>query len=449
MNRKFYIVLLAIVLFNSCVTDTDTFTLLPLFPDGMVTTNVSGQVVDDLNQPIEGAMVSMGQLNRLTDENGFFNFKSAQVNSKRMLLNVDKNGFFDGGRGFIPTEENTNLIIQLSEKITVASFDGMDGGQVDLPSGVILNIPTDAVLNQDGIGYSDEVEVAAYSIDPNILDGLQKMPTDFKGVSTTGEEMLLESFGMFKFEWNDANQNNLTIVPGKKVEIQFSVSTALIANAPSTIGLWFYDEVDGMWKEEGTAELQNGFYVAEVGKSGLWNYSQAHEFITVKGVLKNENNQALNYMPYNIELEEGGTIGFAYVDGAGTFIANIPKNISTKIKILDECNDMDYSAEIGALSEDALISNVKINNSSDFSHFVGNLLDCDNNNVQNGYIIISVNTKNYYYPITNGSFSGDMNACDFLTSTMVAYDLDNQRQSEPLQLEIFANVDVGDVSVCL
>ncbi|MFK7774209.1 MAG: carboxypeptidase-like regulatory domain-containing protein [Saprospiraceae bacterium] len=448
MKRFFYIGLFSCLLV-ACNPDKDIFTPNPIFSEGFVTTSISGQILDVTSQPVEGAIITLDQLDRTSDVNGFFYFKNVQVDAKRAILNVNKDGFFAGGRAVFPTKEsNAPLKIRLLEKAVVANFDGSAGGEVDLPDGVILDVPTDAVLSQNGTGFSEEVQVSAYSLNPESLEGLQKMPIDLKGETTSDEEKILESFGIFLFDWSDANNQKLSIVPGKKVTIQFPISNGVGAQAPSTLGLWYFDNADNIWKEEGTVTLQNGNYVAEVGKTGFWNIATPHDFISVKGVLENQNAGVLSNMPFSIEIDNGGILGFGYADEDGKFNVNVPKNLASKIKVLDECNDIDYSTTIGALDIDFQISSVKINNSSDFSHISGTLLKCDGNKVQTGYIILSVNTKIYFFPFSEGIFKGDINACNITSATLVAYDVENSKQSEPLQLEINASTETGEISVC-
>lgn len=448
MKRFFHIVLFS-CLVVACNPDKDIFTRNPIFSEGFVITNISGQVLDANHQPVEGAIVILDLLHRMSDENGFFYFNNVQVDSKRAVLNVNKGGFFDGGRAIFPTKDsNTPLKIRLLEKVVVANFDGAVGGEIILPDGSVLNIPTDAALNQNGTKFSDEVQVSAYSLSLDFLEGLQKMPTDLKGLAFSGQEKILESYGVFIFDWSDVNGHKLCIGQGEKVIIQFPISNGVVAQAPPILGLWYFDVDLNIWKEEGIAIFQNGNYIAEVGKTGFWNIANPHDFISVKGDLKNQNDGTLSNMPYSLEIENGGTLGFGWSDEDGKFNANVPQDLISIIKVLDECNDIDYSTAIGALSMDSQISNVKINNSSDFSHISGTLLNCGGNNVQTGYLIISVNSKIYFFPFSDGFFQGNINTCNLSSATLVAYDVGNSKKSEPLQLEINAITETGEISVC-
>ena len=437
-------------LLAACNQDKDVFTPDPLFPDSLVTSDISGQIINASNEPVVGAIVSLDLSTQSTDENGYFRFKNVEVKARRTLLQVTKDGYFKSGRAVIPHQASeTQLEIQLLEKNIQAVFDGEMGGTVTLPNGTVLEIPDNTVLDQNGVGYANQVDILAHALTLQEKESLQKMPSDFKGINTDGKLQLLESYGMFLFDWSDANQQKLSIVPGKKVTISFPIVNNILAQAPAMIGLWYFDSAEQIWKEEGDAILQDGKYVAEVGKTGFWNFSLSHDFVSVKGVLKNENNQALSNMPFLVEIENGGVAGFGHVDKAGVIVINIPKNTTSKIVVLEECNDVDYSTTIGALSQDALVGNLQVGNSSDYSFLTGKLLDCDENKVQNGYVFFNVNTKTYIFPISDGVFKGHINACDFTSATLIAHDLDTQKSSDLIDLEIFELTEAGDISVCL
>ena len=139
-------------LLTACNRDKDVFTPDPLFPDALVTSDISGQIVNALNQPVEGATVSLDLLNKTTDENGYFRFENIAVNARRTLLQVTKEGYFENGRAIIPNKANeTQVKIQLLEKNIQAVFNGEEGETINLPSGVVLEIPDNAVLAQNGV----------------------------------------------------------------------------------------------------------------------------------------------------------------------------------------------------------------------------------------------------------------------------------------------------------
>ena len=160
MKRFFYVGLFSCLLV-ACNPDKDTFTPNPIFSEGFVTTNISGQILDVMNQPVEGAIIRLDGIDRTSDANGVFYFKNAQVDSKRAILNVNKDGFFEGGRAIFPTKEsNVSIKIQLLEKIVVANFDGSVGGEIALPDNCPLPVAIGTVAGAYDI--DKEQAVTAY-----------------------------------------------------------------------------------------------------------------------------------------------------------------------------------------------------------------------------------------------------------------------------------------------
>jgi len=241
MKRLLSLSILIIGLLTACGPDKDIFIPDPIFSQGIITSSISGYVIDENNQSVEGASVNLNQFSRTTDANGYFNFQNVQVDAERTSLTVSMQGYFEGGRAILPIEDGiTQLKIKLLEKTVINSFEGSNGGTVDLQQGTVLEIPADAALDQNNVGFSGEVQVASHNLNPQNLDGLSKMPTDLKANDASNQELLLESFGIFLFEWTDASDQKLSIVPGKKATLTFPVPPSMIANAPANIGLWFF-----------------------------------------------------------------------------------------------------------------------------------------------------------------------------------------------------------------
>jgi hypothetical protein len=52
----------------------------------------------------------------------------------------------------------------------------------------------------------------------------------------------------------------LQLAEGKPAIIKMKVPSSLVAAAPAQIPLWHFSETDGLWREQGLATLNNGWY---------------------------------------------------------------------------------------------------------------------------------------------------------------------------------------------
>ncbi len=59
---------------------------------------------------------------------------------------------------------------------------------------------------------------------------------------------------MLVVELEGAGGEKLQIAPGHKVKLNMNIPQSLLASAPQNIPLWYFDETDGKWKEEGSAK---------------------------------------------------------------------------------------------------------------------------------------------------------------------------------------------------
>ncbi|HMG15731.1 MAG TPA: hypothetical protein VK590_09800, partial [Saprospiraceae bacterium] len=78
--------------------------------------------------------------------------------------------------------------------------------------------------------------------------------------------------------------------------------------------------------------------------------------------------------------------------------------------------------------------------------------DCNGNPVQNGYMKVSDGTfiyNTHYYPIINGQSSGSYVTCSSsLSTTVTGIDIDNLKESSPINLIGIGPHNLGIVSVC-
>ena len=225
------------------------------------------------------------------------------------------------------------------------------------------------------------------------------MPGDLRGITITDQERGLLSFGMMAVEIYSKNDEKLQIGNGKAVEISFPLPADLHAAAPSIIPLWYFDTDDGLWKEEGSARLQNGKYVGEVKHFSFWNCDDPYTLVSMEGKIVDLNGNPLagKWVRMTIVNSPSPSSGFGYTDNNGVFKGKIPKNKELQVIVKNNCGDIVHDEIIGPFPDDVILSDIIIDpNGQKTIHFTGTLTDCNSAvPISNGYIEIQADNIKY------------------------------------------------------
>lgn len=136
-----------------------------------------------------------------------------------------------------------------------------------------LKIPTDSLP----AGTTSVTGEITY-LDPE-TDDMLSMPGDLLalpvGADPNDDPVALETFGMMEFDLKDQNGNPVTQLPGD-AEVCMRAPTGLALG--DTIPLWYYDEDQGLWIEEGQGTVvdRDGQLqiCGAVSHFSWWNYDQ-------------------------------------------------------------------------------------------------------------------------------------------------------------------------------
>lgn len=170
----------------------------------MVIAGVRGTVIDENNQPVGGTSVSSGSNTTTTDRYGVFQFSNISLSKANGYVKVEKPGYFTGNRSFVTTAGRIhNVRIRLLPKINSGNFVAVTGGTITLGSGAKLVIPASAITDASGNSYNGTVNVAMTWIDPTSANLPEIVPGDLRGLTTSGEERGLETYGMIGVEMFD------------------------------------------------------------------------------------------------------------------------------------------------------------------------------------------------------------------------------------------------------
>jgi hypothetical protein len=325
--------------------------------------SVAGVITDLSNNPVNNATVIGGTATTTTDANGKFTLTNVQFTADTVLVNVTKDGFFQGSKSFVSTTNTVNNAkIQLISKPAPSSITASSGGDVAISGGGSVNFIGGFVNASNGNAYTGNVSVSTIylnSTDPNFS---ASVPGNLKGVSVTNQQGVLQSFGVLAVELNDASGNKLQLAQGKTATITLPIPAALLGNAPVSIPLWYFDDVKGWWKEEGTATKQGNNYVGVVKHFSFWNVGDISGTVTLTASFTDSISGAAfaNKLVSIIRLDS--TTTSENTDITGTVSGLVPVNEMLIMRVFGDCGAMVYSSLIGPFSKDTVLDNIKIFN---------------------------------------------------------------------------------------
>ncbi|MEO1714601.1 MAG: astroprincin family protein, partial [Bacteroidota bacterium] len=281
--------------------------------------------------------------------------------------------------------------------------------------------------------------------DPGFQD---QMPGDMRAVDANEETVLLVSMGMMAVELQTPSGDPLQI--SEPATLTIPVPADLVADAPATIPLWYFDEDMGTWIEEGQATLQGNEYVGVVNHFTFWNCDVPYPLIQLDGqVLFNDKPLEGYTVTIEIVSSPGETAG-TLTDSEGFFGGLVPADELLIISVLNVCGEVLYTEEIGPFSSDVVLDPINITGSVGFffAEVTGTLVDCDNAPVQNGYVIVDAEGNSIVSATNNGVFNSVFPVCDATEVTVTGLDVDAEKSSDPVTAPISTNIDLGELQAC-
>ena len=457
MKNLILLAILGLITFVSCKKDNfEKFTPSSGgFEVKQVTASFSGLIVDGTLQGLEGVTVTIGSNTTVTDQNGVFFFKDISVPNNKAYFVAKKSGYFQGSRTIFAQAGSTHQVrIKMLDNSPIGSFQNSSGGIISLPQGAQLIFESGDVAYPNGDAYSGQVNVAAKRIDPTTKNGQFEMPGDLRGVDSAGKDVTLASYGMMAVELTDNNGNLLQVAPDRTVHLSFEVPTSLAANAPTEIPLWYFDETDGEWKEEGSAILSGNVYRGDVGHFSFWNLDATFRSVYFEATFVTEAGQPLVYSLVRLELSNG-SYGYGYTDNTGWVGGLVPANATMKLFFgANQCQFtpqyiMDFTTT--NLDMDLGIVTISFTPPTTYS-LTGVLVNCDDQPVSDGYIQVVNSTwyTNYSTSVnSDGTFSIDFTTCSTSNSiNLTGYDYENSYLSETMSYDITGDTDLGNIKAC-
>ncbi len=426
---------------SDVVTPIDpVITLTPADLTTKVSSSVSGFVTDASDVAVKDASVQIGTGTVLTDKYGYFEVRNVQVVQNAAMVTVNKTGFFKGIKTYIAAANKSAFFrIKLIPKTISGTINGNTGGTVTVTGGLMLSFPANAiVIASTNAAYTGTVNVTGYKIDPTSADLPRIMPGDLRGLNTESQLQLLTSYGMAAVELTGAGGELLQIAPGKKATMTMPIPATIIASAPASIPLWYFDETIGLWKQEGTATKTGSNYVGDVSHFSFWNYDVPANYVQFNCTVVNTAGQPVQNAYVKISLVSNPNIaGYGYTDSSGFVNGAIPNNAQLKLQVFGNAScggGAAFSQNFSTTNVNVAFGNATINTSTSIAILTGSVKNCAGLAVTNGYVVIREGNLNNRIALSNtGTYSYSKLFCSFPTQiSLVGEDVTNLQQNLPV-----------------
>ncbi|MCS3795222.1 hypothetical protein [Niastella sp. OAS944] len=455
------LLLASLLLFFSCQKSNDSGADEPdntntNKPIEYVTAGISGHVTDDSNLPVSGAIVKAGSVTTTTDINGDFSISAASLDKNAGFIKVDKSDYFPGSRTITVNADAQNYItVQLIKKKVSGTVSGATGGNITVQGGGSVVFTGNSFVNTAGnVAYTGTVSVSTSFLNPIAANFTEIMPGTLRGITTTNEETGLQSFGMMAVELTGASGEKLQLAAGKTATLTFPIAPELLADAPATIPLWSFNDTTGLWKEEGIATKQGNNYVGTVGHFSFWNCDYPYGVVDFQARFKDENGKPL-YKARVMLNTKGDTIssfGGGYTDSTGWVGGKVPKNKVLQVRVYGKCNTPIYVKEIGPFNSAADWGTLSIvTGAPTFVSFSGQVVNCNGNDITNGFADIYLDNVHYRTLIKTGKLSFGVSRCNnlYTTAVITPYDIATNQSGTPVTVAVSSGVvNVGKIEAC-
>lgn len=226
------------------------------------------------------------------DSEGQFELELASFEG-RIVVNADIDGF--GEQSTIVT--NTSIAASREARLLMqtqnlsSTFLAEDGGNLSIGSDVLVSIPANVLVDENGTLYTGEVAAELTVVDPTVDVAL--MPGDYLSRDGSGLIQPMQSYGAISVTFTGAAGENLDLASGQSAAVNIPVATAELSRLlPATVPLFSYDRVDGYWVQEETGVLQTlgsgmRVYSGSVSHFTTWNADVLYSPVSINGCVVN------------------------------------------------------------------------------------------------------------------------------------------------------------------
>lgn len=391
--------------------------------------SISGVVVDENSDPLQGVTVSIGTNDISSDENGYFSLQSIELDAQGTVVTARLDNYWTLTKMVTPSKlQQNHTRMMLRSMAASQSVVASEGGVVNFEEEIQIDFPKNAFVNAAGEAYDGAVKVSSVYLDPDHEDFGMMSPGDFRAFNSQSELQTLVSLGMAGVELRGADNEKLQLGNDKTAVLSIKVPSGA---AETEVPLWHFDESSGYWLEEGVATKVGEYYVGNVSHFSWWNCDIPFTGIRISGTIVSGRDMGVTGLPITMIMTESGrNLGEEYTGNGGFFTGWIPKGETLTMQLTNECGGVFYEATLGPLEEDTVLPPINISTSQNIVEVCGNLVDCDDEAVTDGYLIVRHQSGQItFIPVDgSGDFCSSVNICEATSFDMYGLDLTAQLQ---------------------
>ena len=439
------ILFLCLILF-ACSRDNEQIVIeeTEIIPgETTVLADVYGVIIGPDEVPIPDVEIVLSGRLAFSDENGVFKLEEVDISSEGSLVIGTKDGYYQAFKFTYAQEGQASYLqIRMIPKEVLTTFPSTEDIVVETNGGALISLPANITRNLDGSVYSGEVRLSAHWYSPTSDNLAQTMPGDLRGRDMIGNNVQLTTYGMMAVELESPQGEKLQLADGQTARLSFPITD----NIPEqTIPMWHLNESTGIWEEEGEAEQEGNFLVAEVPHFSFWNCDAPFDVIKIQGQLITS--EGIGIPGQIITITNNRNLTSAGLTNAnGVFCGKIPSGVAL-VMVIEACGNQ-INIPVGPFTVDTDLGEITIDGFIT-KRIISNLLDCNSDPVQDGYFLIRYDGEIILADIDAGAVDVTFLTCDNTEGEYFAFDLASQQQSEIKTFDATQDViNESDFLVC-
>ena len=320
--RRTSLFLLGIFCLSACYDSVDNSITLaenPADTPVLITTAITGSVVDATNTEISDYQISIGDITSIVDGKRFL-IQIENVNKKGQAIYVKDGDRIESMLHTQLIENDINLVeLQMFDDMSSRMISGSGPNSIDISPNFSLQISADEIRDEQGNIPTQNVFM--HYRDLSLLNNISQL-----GISAYSIEGSLRStshLGAFHIEARGEDGSPLLFSETVTASIH-------ITDAGNNIALFHFDTVDERWQE--VEALTQGENKIELQSTGLYTISKHTKAVYAEGDI-NKQDIKVSYQLMDIDGQS------KYSTAGGKWITIIPAEKEIQIATLSPCKD--------------------------------------------------------------------------------------------------------------